>query len=459
MVCMKEVELKQLTLAKAVSLISRKELSPVELVQATLERIQSLNGRMRAFITVMGDQALDRAKTAEKDIARNYNLPMQGIPVSVKDLFDTKGIRTTAGSRVFADRIPNADADVVMKLYESGAVIIGKTNMHEFAYGTTTLNPHYGAALNPWDPERIAGGSSGGSASSLALSMGLGSMGSDTGGSIRIPASMCGVVGLKPTHGTISLRGTIPLSWSLDHAGPMARTVEDTAILLKAVSGHDCIEELTGDIKNITVGIPRTYFYERIDPVVDAIVRKALTVLEKLGAYLIEVDLPSAAEQRRIFDQTVAPEAYVYHETFLKEHGDLYGADVKSRIEPGATMLSTEFVKAQRSQVQMKQECEAIFETADVIVTPTLPIPAPRIDALHQPWGADSETAIASLTRFTRPFNVVGVPTVSIPCGFTNEGLPVGMQISGKAFDEATVLRVAHAYEQDAKWFQYSTKF
>jgi aspartyl-tRNA(Asn)/glutamyl-tRNA(Gln) amidotransferase subunit A len=456
---MKEAELKQLTLSKAASLIRNKELSPVELVQATLERIENLDRQMRAYITVTPEQAMERAKAAETEVARNYTLPLQGIPISVKDLFDTKGIRTTAGSKVFADRVPNADSFVVRKLREAGAAIVGKTNMHEFAFGTTTVNPHYGTALNPWDTERITGGSSGGSASSIALSMCLGSFGSDTGGSIRIPASMCGIVGLKPTFGTVSLEGAIPLSWSLDHAGPMARTVEDIAILLKAVSGYDCRDELTGDIKNVAVGVPQSYFYERFDPEVETAVRTALKALEKLGAELVDVDLPSAPEQRRIFDHIVCPEAYVYHEAILKEQGHLYGDDVKTRIEAGATMLSTDYVRAQRSQLLMKRECDRIFEDADVIVTPTLPIPAPRIDSLQQPWGADSETAIASLTRFTRPFNVVGLPTVSIPCGFTAGGLPVGMQITGRAFDEATVLRIAYAYEQDAKWFQCSTKF
>jgi aspartyl-tRNA(Asn)/glutamyl-tRNA(Gln) amidotransferase subunit A len=456
---MKDADLKRLTLANAASLIRRKEISPVELVRTTLERIENLNERMRAFITVTAEEAIDQAKAAEREIVGGDTPPLQGIPLSIKDLFDTKGVRTTAGSKVFANRVPREDAVVVRKLREAGAVMVGKTNMHEFAFGTTTVNPHYGTARNPWDSERISGGSSGGSASSLAMSMGLGSMGSDTGGSIRIPASMCGVVGLKPTHGRVSLEGAIPLSWTFDHAGPMARTVEDIAILLKAVADHDCLKDLTGEINDINVGVPLTYFYERFDPEVENALRQSLKALEKLGARLVEVDLPSAPEQRRIFDHIVGPEAYVYHEPFLKEQGELYGMDVKNRIEPGAAMHSTDYVRARRSQLVMKLECDEIFESADVIVTPTLPIPAPRIDALHKPWGADSETAIASLTRFTRPFNIVGLPTISIPCGFTTDGLPIGMQITGRAFDEATVLRVAHAYEQDAKWFQYSIKF
>jgi aspartyl-tRNA(Asn)/glutamyl-tRNA(Gln) amidotransferase subunit A len=461
---MKQAELKQLTLASAASLIRSREISPVELVGATLERIEDLNERMRAFITVTADEALERARMAERVIVggpRSINevSPLHGIPLSIKDLFDTRGIRTTAGSKVFANRVPTEDSAVVKKLQEAGSAIIGKTNMHEFAFGTTTVNPHYGTALNPWDSQRISGGSSGGSASSLAMSMGLGSIGSDTGGSIRIPASMCGIVGLKPTHGRISLEGTIPLSWTFDHAGPMARTVEDVAILFKVVSGHDCLQDLTREIRGVRVGIPLTYFYERFHPEVENAVRRSLKALERLGAQLVEVDLPSAPEQRRIFDQIVGPEAYVYHEPLLSAHGDLYGADVKSRIEPGATMLSVDYVRALRSQHVMKRECDQIFETADVVVTPTLPISAPRIDALHSPWGTESETAIASLTRFTRPFNIVGLPTVSIPCGFTTDGLPIGLQITGRAFDEALVLRVAHAYEQDAKWFQFSIKF
>ena len=464
---MTDSEFKQLTLARVANLIRRRELSPVELTEAILARIDRLNKRIRAFITVTADHALEQARAAEREIGGGHGGPLQGIPISLKDLYDTKGILTTAGAKVFAERVPEEDATVVRKLREAGAVVIGKTNLHEFAFGVTTVNPHYGTARNPWDPERIAGGSSGGSAIAVALALGLGSMGSDTGGSIRIPASLCGIVGLKPTYGRVSLRGMVPLAWSLDHSGPMAQTIEDAAILLGIVAGYDprdpysqalpspqFTDSLTGDIKDIRIGIPKTYFYERVAPEVDTAVRLALKNLERLGCEILDVDLPSASLQRDIFVQIASPQAYTYHEHYLKTQGDLYGSDVRARIEAGGRMLSIGYLRAQRAQLIMKQECETIFKTVDVIVTPTVPIPPPRIDRLQQSGGVDSETAVDSLTRFTRVFNIVGLPAVSIPCGFTPEGLPIGMQICGKAFDESTVLRVAHAYEQDARWFE-----
>src|SRR6266516_2441931 len=280
-------ELTQLTIASAASLIRRRELSPVELTQAVLERIHRLNERMRAFITVTADHALEGARAAERGIAGGYG-PLRGIPISLKDLYDTKGILTTAGAKVFAERVPEEDATVVRKLREAGAVVIGKTNLHEFAFGVTTVNPHYGTARNPWDPERIAGGSSGGSAIAVALALGLGSMGSDTGGSIRIPASLCGIVGLKPTYGRVGLRGVIPLAWSLDHSGPLARTAGDLALALNAIAGHDPLDPSSSDTpsddyaggiedgaKDLRVIVPTNHFFDDIDPEVDAAVRAA----------------------------------------------------------------------------------------------------------------------------------------------------------------------------------------
>ena len=444
---MTDLELRNLTLADAARLISRKEISPVELTEAVLDRIGRLNERMRAFITVTEDDALERAKAADKEIAGGHKPPLQGVPVSVKDLYDTKGIRTTAGSKVFENRVPEADAALVTKLKAAGAVLIGKTNLHEFAFGVTSINPHYGTSRNPWDPERITGGSSGGSAGAVALGMGFGSLGTDTGGSIRIPASLCGIVGLKPTYGLTSVTGVFPLSWSLDHAGPMARTVEDTAILLDAITGQKARarEALTGDIRNIRVGIPKTHFYERLEAEVGSALKAALRNLEKLGARVVEVDISSAPRQFEIFPQIASPEVYCVHEQYLKAHGDLYGADVRARIEAGGAMRSIDYVKAQRARLAMRAEFEAAFDIADVIITPTVPIVPPRID---------SEIAADSLNRLTRPWNIVGLPAISIPCGFTSGGLPVGMQIAGKALDESTVLRVAHAYEQDARWFE-----
>lgn len=464
---MTEEELQRVTLAGAARMVAQKELSPVALAEAVLKRIARLDERMRAFITVTADHALEAARRTEREIAGGHRRPLQGVPVSIKDLYDTKGIRTTAGAKIFEQRVPNEDATVVKKLNEAGAVTVGKTNLHEFAYGVTTVNEHYGVARNPWDPERICGGSSGGSACAVALSMGFGSPGSDTGGSIRIPASLCGIVGLKPTYGRVSLSGIVPLSWSMDHPGPMTKTVEDAAIMLGIIAGHDprdsfsrklpvprYTDALTGDIKGIRAGIPKSYFFDRIDPQVDTSIRAAIRQLEKLGALIVDVDLPTAPVNRAVWMQIASPEVYSYHEPLLAQHAGLYGTQVRARIEAGRMLASIDYVRAQRIRTIMKEECRSAFAKADVIITPTVPIPAPRIDKIQDPWGNDSEPAVAALGRFTRFFNIVGLPAISVPCGFTAEGLPVGMQIAGKVFDEATVLSVAHAYEQDTRWYE-----
>lgn len=463
---MNDAELKALTLADVVRLISSKKISPVELTKATLDRIDGLNEKMRIFITITVDRAIEQARKAEQEIARGHRPPLLGVPVSLKDLYDTHGIKTTAGSKVFAERIPSENATVVDKLNEVGAVVLGKTNLHEFAFGVTNINPHYGTTLNPWNPRRITGGSSGGSASAVALSLGFASCGSDTGGSIRIPSALCGVVGLKPTYGLISLHGLVPLSWSLDHAGPITRTVEDAAIVLGVMAGYDPRDPtsldrpipsyaaaLTGDIRRIRIGVPKTYFFENLDPEVETATKNAIRTLEKLGAAVVEVDLPSARQQRDIFVKIASPEAYAYHEPFLEQRCESYGSDVRSRIEAGKTMYSVDYVRAQRARLVMKAECDAIFKTADVIVTPTVPIAAPLIEEVDKPLEHQSESPVNALTRFTRPFNLTGLPSISVPCGFTAERLPIGLQISGKAFDEATILRVAYAYEQDSRWF------
>jgi aspartyl-tRNA(Asn)/glutamyl-tRNA(Gln) amidotransferase subunit A len=453
---MTDEDLKKLTLATAVRMIAGKKISPDELVAATLSRIERLNPEMRAFITVMKEPP-----------SFAPDGPLRGVPISVKDLYDTKGVRTTAGSKVYESRIPDEDSTVVRKLKEAGAAIIGKANLHEFAFGITTINPHYGIARNPWDRERISGGSSGGSASAVALSLGLASLGSDTGGSIRIPASLCGIVGLKPTYGRVSLRGVVPLAWSLDHPGPMTRTVEDAAMLMEIIAGYDpsdvhsrkvevprYTDALSGSLKGLRVGIPKNYFYEQLSPSVDQAIHAAIGHLEKLGAEIVDVEMPGMPIHRACWFHIASPEAYSYHELHLQKHADLYGADVRGRLEAGKVLLSIDYVRAQRARTLIKEQFNRLFEAIDVVVTPTVPIPAPRIEDVHKPWGNGPETAAASLTRFTRFFSVAGVPTISIPCGFSPEGLPIGMQIAGKAFDEFTVLRVAHAYEQSARWFE-----
>jgi aspartyl-tRNA(Asn)/glutamyl-tRNA(Gln) amidotransferase subunit A len=433
--------LDNLTLSGALRLIQQKRISSSDLRNAALARIDLLNPEVHAFITVMRDEP-----------ASDNTPPLFGVPISVKDLYDTKGVRTTAGARIYADRIPDEDSRAVAKLRQAGAAIIGKTNLHEFAYGVTTINPHFGTALNPWDPERIPGGSSGGSAVAVALSMGLASLGTDTGGSIRIPASLCGIVGLKPTYGRVSTQGVVPLSWSLDHAGPMTKTVEDAALLLEVIADERIpvpkyTDALTGSVRDLRIGIPKAHFYENLDPDVASAVETALRAFERLGARMQDVDLPAGSTQLDTWIQIGAPEAYAYHERNLKEHGDMYGADVRTRLETGRALLSVNHVRAQQIRTMMQAECAKILQKCDLLITPTVPIPAPRINALDQ-------TVIASLTRFTRYFNLTGLPAISVPCGFMPDGLPIGMQIAGRPFDEETVLRAAHAYEQNARWFE-----
>ena len=461
---MRGLDFQTLTLASAARLIRSKEISPVELIQAVLSRIDRLNPRMAALITVTEREAIAQARAAERAVLRGKGLgALTGIPLSIKDLFDTRGVRTTAGSRVFADRVPAGNAAVVDRLEDAGAVIVGKANLHEFAFGVTSVNPHYGTVRNPWNPDRISGGSSGGSAASVALSMALGSIGSDTGGSVRIPAALCGVVGLKPTFGRVSRYGLFPLSWSLDHVGPLARTVEDAAVMLEVIAGYDprdphtrknavpsYVRALGQDIQGLRVGVPCSFFFDRLSPQVEAAVRAAVDRLEKLGGRLVEIDLPHAGLQESIFSNIASPEAYSYHEPLLRDRGALYGTDVRGRLEVGRRLLSIDYVRAQRARSLLKDDCKRAFGSADVLVAPAVPVSAPLIEETSIDWPDGTEPMLLALTRCVRLFNIVGLPAMSIPCGFTAEGMPLAFQVVGKAFDEPTVLRVAYAYEQDS---------
>src|SRR5262245_29925495 len=368
-----DTDFKKLTLVGAAQMIAQREISAREMVDAVISRIERLNPDFHAFITVIHPGDLNDARSPG-------DKALLGVPISVKDLYDTKGIRTTAGSKVFAERIPDEDATVIKKLQEAGGAIVGKTNLHEFAFGVTTVNPHYGIARNPWDRERITGGSSGGSASAVALSMGFGSLGSDTGGSIRIPASLCGVVGLKPTYGRVSLRGVVPLSWSLDHPGPLTRTVEDAAVLMNVIAGYDprdpysrnvgiprYTDALTGVVRGVRVGIPNDFFYEHLAPAVETAIHAAVYNLEKLGAEIIPIDVPGIAIHRAAWLQIASPEAYSYHEFHLRDSAALYGADVRGRLEAGKVLLSIDYVRAQRARALIKEQCRQLFDIVDVI--------------------------------------------------------------------------------------------
>jgi aspartyl-tRNA(Asn)/glutamyl-tRNA(Gln) amidotransferase subunit A len=444
-------------------LLRRREVSPVELTKNCLAQIEKLNSTLNAFITVTSDSALAQAHEAEEEILHgNWRGPLHGIPLALKDLIDTAGIRTTAASAVFKDRIPEEDAEVVRPLKDAGVIFLGKQNLHEFAYGGSSMISYYGEVHNPWDPARIAGGSSGGSAASVAAGLCYGAIATDTAGSVREPAALCGVVGLKPTYGRIGARGIIPLSPSLDHAGPIARTVSDGAVMLRAIAGHnengvnapvgDYFAAIRERLTPLRIGVPRKFFYEDLDPEVATAVEEALGVLRALGNDLfeIEIDVPT--------DRTLqAAESYAYHREFVLRSPHLYQAETLRRIRTGEAISAAQVEQAGRELKQTRSEIRKVFENVDVLVTPTTPIPAPAIADLKRNPDALRPCELV-LLRNTRPANVWGLPAISIPCGFTSAGLPIGLQIIGPHWREERVLQLAYAYEQATDWHALSPR-
>jgi aspartyl-tRNA(Asn)/glutamyl-tRNA(Gln) amidotransferase subunit A len=453
-------EIHWLTIEEAAGLIAERKLSPAELTEALLRRVEALEGRLNAFITVDGDAAMAGANTAADEIAKGgAHSPLHGIPVALKDIFGLAGVRMTAGSKILAENLSSEDSEAAARLKTAGAVILGKLNLHEFAFGATGVNPHYGPARNPWDLERITGGSSSGSGASVAAGECPAALGTDTGGSIRIPASLCGIVGLKPTYGRVSKQGVLPLSWSLDHVGPMTRTVEDAAIVLQAIAGQDPGDASTSDepvpdyaralredVRGLRIGLPRQFFFENVEAEVDSAVRSAVSLLEQAGAVVTEVDVPLASEIPGGVTAIMLPEALAYHQKWMSKRPDDYGADVRYRLELGATYLAVHYVQAQRlRETAVEAWRNGVFSKVDLIATPTTPISARPIEE------GDLQVTF-NLIRFTNPLNFLGVPAISIPCGFTGEGLPIGLQLAGRWWDEATVLRAAYAYEQATDW-------
>ena len=384
---------------------------------------------------------------------------LYGIPLAVKDLYDTKGIRTTAGSRFFADNIPQEDAFVVQKIKRAGAQIVGKTNTHEIALGVTNNNPHYGACKNPWDITRTPGGSSGGSAVAVATGMAMAALGTDTGGSIRIPAALCGVVGLKPTYGRVSLRGILPLSWNLDHAGPITRSVEDAALMLQVMGGYDeldptSVKTLPGDysshlkdsMKERKIALAVGNFIEEADQEVLEAVRSAAQVLAEQGVLITEVNVDFLKEAALANALMTQADGAAFHRERLKEHPDWFGADVRQRLETGAAFTSSEYVLARHTQTEIKRRCELLLNLYDVLILPTTPISAPVLE------GENALERARQLTRFTSPFNLTGLPALTVPCGFTKDGLPIGLQFVSRAWNEAGVLRAGYAFQQATDW-------
>ena len=447
-------------------LVQSKEISPVDIIDAHLARIEATEPMLNSFITLLPEEARAAARRAEQEIqSGNYRGPLHGIPVALKDLFNTGGVRTTSGSRVFDNFIPDRDCTVASKFHQAGAILLGKLNMHQFAYGPTGENPDYGHMHNPWDLELISGGSSGGSGSAAAAGQCTITTGSDTGGSIRIPAALCGIVGLKPTYGLVSRSGLTPLSWSLDHPGPMVRTVEDAALTMNAIAGHDPNDPasarvevpdyttaLTGDVRGLRIGVVREYFEAPLDPEVEQSVREAIVVLESLGAVVTDVSFPMFNDSQAISGAILMTEAAAYHRDLLATDGDKLYPPVRLRLEAGLFVSAADYLRAQQARSVFDRQARGLLEQVDLLAGPTEPITAPKLLEERVQAGERGIGTTAALTQYTRPYNLTGFPAISVPCGFSEAGLPIALQLAGRPYDELTVLRAAHAYEQATEW-------
>ncbi len=436
-------------------LLRRKKLSPVELVKMLLARIERLNPKLNAYLTVTAEQALAAARKAEAEILRGrWRGPLHGVPVSLKDNIWTRGVRTTAGSKILSDFIPDEDAAIVLRLRRAGAIVLGKTNLHEFAYGVTTNNPHFGPTRNPWGTACIPGGSSGGSAAAVAAGLCFASVGSDTGGSIRIPAALCGIVGLKPTFGLVSCRGVVPLAPSLDHVGPLARTVTDAAVLLSALTGRKTDKVSRPRKRRLRLGWPREYFWEKLDDEVRRLAEAAARSFEREGASIEEVSLQRLHDSVEPSAQVALAEARHFHESagYFPARAADYSQEVRKRLELGGEIRATNYLRALEVREQVRAEFDAALGRVDALLAPTVPLAAPRIGEERVRVGAEEESVRGALLRLNRPANFTGLPAISVPCGFTRAGLPVGLQIIGRAFDEADLLRIASIYEQAHRW-------
>ena len=435
----------------------KRELSPVDVTRALLARIEKLDPALHAFVTLTADRALDDARAAEAALRSGDQRPLLGIPVAHKDIYLTRGIRTTAGSALLAEWIPDEESTAVRRWREAGTVLLGKVITHEFAFGIQFPGHRFPAARNPWNLDHVPGGSSSGSGAALAAGLVTGATGSDTGGSIRGPAAFCGIVGLKPTYGRVSRAGVMTLSWTLDHTGPMARTVEDCAYLLQAMAGHDAADPASsplpvGDylatlrrgVGGVRIGVPRNYFFEGVDAEIQHAFHEALETLRRLGAEVRDVRIPSL-HAAHSFLLILMAEAFAYHERDLRERPELYGEVLRERLLTGALVTASEYTQAQRIRAEICRETAEMLREVDVLATPTTPKPATSFAVAHDPELGFPRSNMA-------PFNLTGLPTLALPCGFSASGLPLSLQLSGRPFEEATVLRVGHAYERATAW-------
>lgn len=449
-----------MTIREAAESLRRRRFSALELTTATLGRIERLNPTLRAFLTVTAEQALKQARQADADLAAgNDRGPLHGIPVAVKDIFHTRGVLTTAGSPIYRNFVPDRDAFAIARLEHAGAVMLGKLNMHELAYGITSANPHFGAVRNPWNGKHSPGGSSGGSGAAVAAGLVYAALGTDTGGSIRIPASFCGTVGLKPTYGRVSRRGVMPLSWSLDHVGPLTSSVRDAALLLNAIAGHDpadasssrypvvdFVPDADCPVRGLRIGFPENFFFERVDADVELCVRGAVARLESLGANVKPLKVPDIAAMNATARVILLCEASAMLEPHLADRGQ-FGPDVLALLDQGGLLPATDYIHAQRLRRQMQREFARIWSSVDCLIAPTTPNTAPRTGDTTVKLGGHEEDVRLATTRLVRSMNLLGLPALSIPCGLSGDGLPVGLQIIGPAFEEALILRVGAAME------------
>ena len=441
-----------LTLTEAAEQIRNRRLSPLELTRHCLSRIEQLNPTLNAFIAVTADSALQDARRAEAEIAAgNWRGPLHGIPIGLKDLFDTAGVRTTAASNQYRDRVPAQDAEVVRRLKQAGAVIVGKLNLHEFAFGMSGVVSAFGPTRNPWDNERITGGSSSGAGAAVTAGLCIAAMGTDTSGSIRCPSALCGIVGHRPSAGLISLKGVVPLCTSFDTAGPMARTVADVAVAIDTLTAStNYASLLEEEVSALRVGDRRQNFFADLDPGVAACMIQAEAVIGKLVSEVREVKVPVDAF-RTIFDA----EIFEYHEAMFTNTPELYDPRTLYRLQNCAGISATAYIRERHRLAEFRDAAERIFEHVDVVITPTTPAPAPKLaelEALAIPEVRPFE--VKYLLRNTAPFSSLYWPSTSVPCGFTPDGLPVGMQVSSRPGSDSTTLRLAHAYQQATDWHQ-----
>ncbi len=451
------------TLVDLARAIKDKHISPVEVTRQLLDRIQLINERLNAYITVLPEEALAAAERAEKEAATgNVRGPLHGVPIGLKDVIYTRGIRTTMGSAFFKDHVPQYSATVVERLERAGAIVLGKLHTHEFAYGPTGDRSYFGPARNPYDTTRITGGSSGGSAAALASGLCYGALGSDAGGSVRIPAACCGVVGMKPTFGRISQYGVFPCTLTQDHVGPMTRTVEDNAALLGVLSGHDerdphsarrgsedFARRLEQGISESVVGIPKSFYFDDIEGEVETKVKDAIEVFKDLGAELRPVELPHLGEFLRAQQLILESEAYSLHVERLKEDADRFGDELRERLLASESHRAYQYINARKIQKPAKEEFDRALREVEVFLTPTIPVLPTKIGQRKIDIRGSEEAVRSALTRFVRTTNLNGFPSLSVPCGFSASGLPIGLQLVGRPFDEANLYRFGYAFEQE----------